>query len=295
MLNFRKISIDDKVIYDKYRSKCEINASEGAFATVFIWDEFYNATVADDDEFFYIRFNKKNTAPEFLFPVGIGDVKSALRKIEAVCEERGESLKFALLTKEQADIVTDFFGDAAQVVSDRDCADYVYLTEKMINLSGKKLHSKKNHLNYFLQNYNFEFVEVSGGELLDKCAEKAYQLVNSKEKNRNSYEIGAMHSYFENFDALDQKGCAIIIDGAVAAMSFGERLCDDCALIQIELADDAFRGAYQAINKLFLENYWSEFKYVNREEDMGIDGLRKAKMSYRPEFLVEKYFIAIND
>ena len=295
MLDFRKISIEDKVIYDKYRSKCEINASEGAFTTVFIWNEYYNAEIADDGEFFYIRFNKKNSAPEFMFPVGAGDIKIALKKIEEYCEENGSPIKFALLTRKQADCVIEFFGEAAQIVSDRDCADYVYLTEKMINLSGKKLHSKKNHLNYFINNYDFEFVEVTDGELLEKCAEKAYQLVNNKEKNRNSYEIGAMHSYFENYSLLGQKGCAIVIDGIVAAMSFGERLSDECALIQIELADEEFRGAYQAINKLFLEKYWNSFKYVNREEDMGIDGLRKAKMSYRPEFLIEKYFIAIND
>ena len=81
------------------------------------------------------------------------------------------------------------------------------------------------------------------------------------------------------------------INDEIVAMSFGERISDDTALIQIELADEKYRGAYQAINKLFCENEWKDLTYVNREEDMGIEGLKKAKMSYQPEFLIEKYYL----
>ena len=100
-----------------------------------------------------------------------------------------------------------------------------------------------------------------------------------------------MQTYFDNFFRFNQKGGVITINGNIAAMSFGERLNRDTALIQIELADDNYRGAYQAINKLFCQNEWNDCKYVNREEDMGIEGLRRAKTSYQPEFMVEKYII----
>jgi hypothetical protein len=161
----------------------------------------------------------------------------------------------------------------------------------MISLSGKKLHSKRNHLNYFLENYNFSYKKVDSKEILERCAEKAYQLISAKEKNKNSFELGAMKSYFENYFGFEQTGAALEIDGEIVAMSFGEKISDDTALIQIELADDNYRGAYQAINKLFCETEWSGFTYVNREEDMGIEGLKKAKMSYQPAFLVEKYYL----
>ena len=161
----------------------------------------------------------------------------------------------------------------------------------MISLSGKKLHAKRNHLNYFLENYGFTYKKVTDKVLLEKCAEKAYQLVASKEKNKNSFELGAMKSYFENYFDFNQTGAAIEINDEIVAMSFGEQISKDTALIQIELADENYRGAYQAINKLFCENEWSNLTYVNREEDMGIEGLKKAKMSYQPAFLVEKYYI----
>ena len=94
-----------------------------------------------------------------------------------------------------------------------------------------------------------------------------------------------IQSYFR----LNQKGAAIKVDGNIVAMSFGEKLNDDMALIQVELADENYRGSYQAINKFFCENAWNDLKYVNREEDMGIEGLRKAKMSYNPVELLVKY------
>ena len=103
--------------------------------------------------------------------------------------------------------------------------------------------------------------------------------------------MGAMESYFRYYFRFNQKGAVIKIDGDIAAMSFGEKLSDDTALVQVELANDDYRGAFQAINKLFCENEWKDCKYVNREEDMGIEGLRRAKESYQPEFLVEKFYI----
>ena len=103
--------------------------------------------------------------------------------------------------------------------------------------------------------------------------------------------MGAMESYFRYYFRFNQKGAVIKVNGEIVAMSFGERLCDDTALIQVELANENFRGSFQAINKLFCENAWKECKYVNREEDMGIEGLRKAKQSYQPEFLIEKFYI----
>lgn len=291
MLDFKSISIDDKKIYDSYRKLDPTNGSEGVFATMFIWNEYYHLETAYDEDFFYIRFNIKGKPASYFFPVGKGNLKNAINKLKEYSLSKNEKLRFILVSEENKNKLICLYDDEFTFTTDRNCADYVYLTEKMINLSGKKLHSKKNHLNYFLQNYRFEYKPVDTKELLELCAEKAYKLVSQKEKNKNSYELGAMQKYFENYFSLSQKGAALLIDNEIIAMTFGEKLNDNMALIQIELAEESYRGAYQAINKMFCEYEWFNLKYVNREEDMGIEGLRKAKLSYKPEMLIEKYII----
>ncbi len=291
MLEFKHISATDFERYNKYRKNDMTNASEGVFMTMFIWNEYYNLSVAENGEFLFLRFDIKEKEPSYFFPIGEGNLKSAIDELSAYAKNRGERLVFRLVSKENAQKLNTLYENRFSYKESRDSYDYIYLAEKMISLSGKKLHSKRNHLNYFLENYNYEYIPVLEESLLNECAEKADKWIRAKEKNKNSFEAGAMQRYFENFFAFKQKGAVIKIDGEIVAMSFGEQLNDDTALIQIELADENFRGAYQAINKLFCENEWSNIKYVNREEDMGIEGLRRAKQSYQPEFLVEKYFI----
>ena len=291
MLEFKRISACDFERYNKYRAQDETNASEGVFMTMFIWDKYYNLSLAENGEFLFIRFDIKGKEPSYFFPIGNGNLENAINELLDYAKTRGEKLIFRLVNRENAQKLKELYGERFSYKESRDSYDYIYLTEKMISLSGKKLHSKRNHLNYFLENYKYEYIKVTDAQLLEECAKKADSLVRAKEKNKNSFEAGAMQAYFENFFAFNQTGAVIKVDGDIAAMSFGEKLCEDTALIQIELADEKYRGAYQAINKLFCENEWSNLKYVNREEDMGIEGLRRAKESYQPEFLVEKYFI----
>lgn len=291
MLEFSPISPKDYGRYYKYRENDPSNASEASFTTVYIWNNYYNLECCENGEFFFLRFNIKGKSPSYFFPIGSGNIEKALSELCEYATHRGEKLCFRLVSEANKEKLKQFFGDRLSVKESRDSFDYVYLTERMISLSGKKLHSKRNHLNYFLENYSFNYKKVSDKESLEKCAEKAYKLVSEKEKNKNSFELGAMKSYFENYFDFNQTGAYIEINDEVVAMSFGEKISEDTALIQIELADDTYRGAYQAINKLFCENEWNSFTYVNREEDMGIEGLKKAKMSYQPEFLIKKYYL----
>ena len=291
MLEFKSISAGDFESYNKYRELDPTNASEGVFATMFIWNDYYNLELAENGEFLFIKFNIENKKPSYFFPIGKGNIENAVKELSEYASSQNEKLSFRLVSAENAEKLKRISGKRFSFTETRDCFDYVYITEKMISLSGKKLHSKRNHLNYFLDNYNYEYLKVETPELLEECRRKALDWVSSKKKNKNSFELGAMQRYFENYFKFSQKGAVIKIDGNIAAMSFGERLNSNMALIQVELADENYRGAYQAINKLFCENEWKDCMYVNREEDMGIEGLRRAKTSYQPEFLVEKFIV----
>ena len=120
-------------------------------------------------------------------------------------------------------------------------------------------------------------------------AKKLMLQKNDKDSLEYKMEERSLEVMFEYFDALELCGGVIVIDGNIAAFSIGEKLNESCALIHVEKADTSYKGIYAAINNEFVKNEWSDFEYINREEDMGIEGLRKAKLSYRPHHMVKKY------
>lgn len=203
-------------------------------------------------------------------------------------------MAFRLVGEEQLSRLLNYPGADFLYNEERDCEDYVYPSEQLISLNGKKLHAKRNHINYFLENYSYTYEEVTAETAKNECAPLMYELVGNKERNVNPFELPAMKMFFENYDALGEEGAVIRVNGEIVAMSFGEAISDRTALIQIEVARDEYRGAYQMINKLFCENRWRDYTFINREEDMGLEGLRRAKESYRPIFLVKKYTVIEN-
>lgn len=290
MLKFRDIRAEDKLLFDKYRQN-DVIASEGAFATLFIWNDFYNLKVAEYGGFLYFQFNVKNRIPSYYFPIGSGDVNAALDVLKEYTRANNHVMAFRLVTEEQLEKLNNY--PKAEFVSneERDCEDYVYPSEQLISLSGKKLHAKRNHINFFLENYDYTYEAVTPETAINECAPLMYELVGGKDHNVNSFELPAMKLFFENYEILGEKGAVIRVDGEIVAMSFGEALTDQMALIQLEVAREEYRGAYQMINKLFCENEWKDYAFINREEDMGLEGLRRAKESYQPIFLVKKYTV----
>ncbi len=290
MLEFRDIRPDDKTLFDRYSQRDTI-ASEGAFATMYIWNDYYNLKVADDGEFMYLQFNVRDRIPSYYFPIGGGNVNRALDSLRDYTRANGHSLAFRLVTEEQLARLRAYGGAEFLANEERDCEDYVYTTGQLISLAGKKLHAKRNHINFFLENYAYTYETVTEEVAVNECAPLMYELVANKERNRNPFELPAMRRFFENYRILGERGAVIRVDGKIVAMSFGEPLNDRAAVIQLEVAREEYRGAYQLINKLFCENEWKEYDFINREEDMGLEGLRQAKESYQPAFLVKKYTV----
>ena len=218
--------------------------------------------------------------------MGNGDRLGAAKKACDYMVSVGEKPQFYGVTQDDIDFIknnTDEyeFGDMSVY------SDYVYETEKMINLSGKKLHSKKNHLNRFKKTYKYEYVNIKPEDKEDIL--KAYDGWANITDKYLAAERDAIGDITENIDYLGIKGAMLKVDGEIAAFTFGDRLNDNMAVIHIEKANTSFDGAYAAINQMFAENEWSEYKYLNREDDCGIEGLRQAKRSYQPVFMVEKY------
>ena len=290
MLEFRDIKAEDKLIFDRYNRPGSI-ASEAVFATMFIWNDYYNLKVAEDGEFFYFQFNVKNRIPSYYFPIGGGDPNAALDALKEYTRANAHVMAFRLVTEEQLEKLRAYSGAEFLANEERDCEDYIYPSAQLISLSGKKLHAKRNHINYFLENYEYTYETVTPEVAKNECAPLMYELIANKDHNVNSFELPAMKRFFDNYEILGERGAVIRVGGEIVAMSFGEPLSDQAALIQLEVAREEYRGAYQMINKLFCENEWKDYPFINREEDMGIAGLRQAKESYHPIFLVKKYTV----
>lgn len=223
-----------------------------------------------------------NKKPTMMCPLGTEEIMPAF---QALHEKYGVEQIWPLTEEMKCRIETEC-GTCFTYEEVRDYEDYVYETEKMISLSGKPYHSKRNFISRFTSRYDFEYVELTQENIgICKPVMEKWFAEHPQFQNQVYDEKGAMLELIDNFDALGIKGGAIVVDGQVAAFSFGERLGEDMAHILIEKGDTSYPGIYPMINREFLVHQWSDTQYVNREEDMGLEGLRKSKLSYHPAFL----------
>ena len=193
------------------------------------------------------------------------------------------------------DLFKEAFPGELKYIDDRPNYDYVYLRQSLVELKGRDLHSKRNHLNYFLKNYQYEYVNLTSD-----MAEDAMRFIAdfNRKKEIPEHEMQlllmeeeAMADVFRNLEKVGYTAGAILIDGKIQAISIGGQLNKNTMTVHVEKANTEYRGLYQAINNEYCKNVPEYIKYVNREEDMGIANLRKAKLSYKPVELVEKYII----
>lgn len=286
----------DKATFDKFFGSRYCENGEYTFTNLYMWREMLNLQWAVEDEVLYIFSSNDDTFAAWQ-PIGAQDkMQDAITKILRVAEENCGDKKFMFVVVEKifADELKKYPNAKFNITADRDNFDYVYLAQDLINLSGRKFHGKKNHLNAFRKEYpDAEYLPITE-EIIPQCREQL-NIWSETHKRANpddpfiGYEQAAIHEIFDHFDAFKLKGGAILLDDKVVAFTFGERLNSDTAVIHVEKADPSIRGIYVAINQGFVEHEWSDVIYINREEDMGIEGLRKAKESYRPIKMIEKF------
>lgn len=281
-MEFHPIKLEDKQKYEKYYRAVYRMASDASFTTSYAWAESFYTKICIEDDVLCLQGKNKEGIPYFMMPVGTGDKEKFLRKLYIHCQERSIPFSLHWLLKEDVSFINNIFHDTIEIQESRNSAEYIYKTESLLSLSGKKLHSKRNHVNAFKSAYKYntepitqENISISRDFVIAHCN-------TSEEKN-------AMERLFASYFLLNLTGMLLYVGETLVAVTAGEQICNDTALIHLEKADTKFTGSYPAVNQLFIENYFSHTKYINREEDMGIEGLRKAKLSYRPVFLLEKF------
>jgi hypothetical protein len=177
------------------------------------------------------------------------------------------------------------------VHEDRDNFDYLYNAQELIELKGRKYHDKKNHVNRFRADHEYEYFALTP-DRIEECIEFEHYWCEVRDCGKYpglEKERCAILELLNNFESLDMKGGIIKTGGKVAALTLGEKLLSDTFVIHIEKAHSHIPGLYQVINQEFLLHEAGDCRYVNREQDLGIQGMRKAKMSYNPSGFVRKY------
>jgi hypothetical protein len=233
----------------------------------------------------------------YVFPAGkpktTGGYKTVIDEMKRYSEFHNQTLKISGVTAEQLPLFEEFYPGAYDIEVFTGDFDYIYKSEDFIGLPGKRYHAKRNHIAQFERAYNWEFSEITENDF-DDCIEFAAVSYNDSGDYLDEgkiFEQYAINCFFTHFTSLGLTGGILRVDGKIAAFSIGERLNSDTLDVHIEKADTDFKGAYTAIANKYAALAAKNLKFINREEDLGIPGLRKSKQSYLPCFQIEKHTI----
>lgn len=287
MLNFRKAELTDKKEIDRLLLCSPCSSMEYNFTLLFIWQNQYGMEFAIEDDVLFIRSGRSKKA--YLFPCGNGDLKSAVDKLIDFCSG---NLVFYSLNTLQKDFLEREYPNKFAFAENRDAGDYVYLAENLINLKGKKLSSKRNHINKFEvehPDWCYEKITAKNLDEVKKMHDKWCEMQDLSERKGLKEETEAVKIALNNYEELELSGGLIRTDGDVVAFSVGDKLNSDTFLVHIEKAFSYVNGAYPIINREFVKNNCVGFTYVNREDDVADEGLRRAKLSYQPYEIIKKY------
>jgi hypothetical protein len=289
MLNFREININDRDWINKLLTKSDFMGCEYSFANNLAWRRLNDSLICRYKDFYIIK-SEDEEYESFTFPAGTGDYKDLFSTLSAFAKSEGKKIMITGITDYGINILKNIYGENLILKKSEDYCDYIYLADDLINLKGKKFHNKRNHLAK-MKHYNWEFHPMSEKDF-EACTTFSAMTYNSKngyDDHSAIVEQYAIHTYFSYFKELELKGGVITVDNEVKAFTIGEKLNSNTFCVHIEKADASINGLYAAINNEFARYAATGLKYINREEDLGIEGLRKAKRSYNPIFMLEKY------
>ena len=295
MLEFNKLHLRD---LDKVRAYFPFAVNRICDNTVggaFMWRDYFSVEFAEYNEtvIFKAKIKYHNNINAFSFPLG-KDVRGSIEMVVKYCRVNEIPIAFCTVTTEDMKVLKTVF-PVYRVFKEANWSDYVYLASDITTLSGRKYSGQRNHINSFRRAYkDHVFEEISDANIREVRAFFAgltlKQDISSEtaiEEHNKTIEV------LDNFDAYGLPGGLLRVDGSVVAFAIGE-VIGNVFFVHIEKADLRFRGAYQVINNEFARHFVSdEIKFINREEDVGDEGLRISKLAYHPCEIIDKYIFVV--
>ena len=292
VLSFKAITIEDKDIISSYTLNCNMQNCDFAFANMCSWQFLYDSEYAVSDGFLFIRFyivDKRRLA--YMFPIGHGDLKLATDKLEEDTAMMGHPLLILGITQESKENIETLFPGKFTYLQERDYFDYIYLREDLATLKGKKFQAKRNHVNKFKKLYSYTYLPITP-DIIPQCmeVEKIWCKANLNEEDKGdlAQENQSMLFSMNNFEKLGLTGGAIVVNEKIIAFTYGSPINKNTFGIHVEKADIGYEGIFSVINQEFAMRIPEQYTFVNREEDLGLSGLRQSKLSYNPVILLEK-------
>lgn len=296
---FKEIDIN---AYDELRpffNSVDYEACEYCFTTLYMWRDMYKTSYYAEEDFAIIVGEYEGDRFSVLPLAKKDNIHKALDFMLNYFKHEDHKIYLRAVTKEVVELLQNDYPDRFKYIEERDYFDYVYDAESLRTLKGRKNQKKRNHLNYFLKEFEgrYEYKRL-GKENFEDCIALLKAWAVNKEEHGDAEEgiddeFVAVKKIFDHYDVLekDVKIAGVYVDGKLEAFTIGENINENMAVIHIEKANPEIRGLYPFINQQFLVNEFKDIELVNREEDLGIEGLRKAKLSYHPCKFVEKYTV----
>lgn len=294
MLEFRELTLEDKPRVEACARAYSYHLCEHCFTDLFIWRGHYHTRVCFWEGFLLVQMKTVDEQQiMYLAPVGEGDLAAAIRLLEQDAQERGVPFAMCSIAEDMKPRIEAALPGRYEYSTDEGGWDYIYLSEKLQTLSGKKLQTKRNLVNRFLAAHEGRWTYE---DITKENTHDAFQFhikwceQNGCMRDQDFWgETCAIGIALNYFDELDLRGGILRLDEEVIAFTLGCRASEDMFVVQIEKADHTIDGAYQMINQQFVKRNCTDVQYVNREEDLGLEGLRKAKQSYRPVMMGVKH------
>ena len=290
---FKPIELGDKATITSFTLASDYQNCDFSFANMCSWRFLYDSEFAVVNDFLLIRFKIENKSRfAYMMPVGEGNLAAAIQLLEEDSLRHGHPLCLLGVTPIAKQRLEKLTLGGFYYIPERDYFDYVYLREDLATLRGKRYQAKRNHVHHFMNYYEYQYISLSD-DIVQRCLEleaKWYKSNGggSEDEEGLSNERHSITYALSHFKELGLRGGAIEVEGEIVAFTFGAPINHNTFGVHVEKADVHFEGAYTIINKEFASRLPEQYIYVNREEDLGLPGLRQAKLSYHPAILLEK-------
>ena len=293
--DFKYLEMSDREFLHQRFFDYQPETSEWTFTNLFVWREYYRYQWSVLNGNLLVLCNPLGWGHYFLMPIGGGNRLETTRTMLAWLKNEKEEYDPRIERTDER-FVKEIAQDEGLIVEPvRDQFDYVYSTQNLIQLEGRKYHAKKNHINRFQSRYAFEY-KTMDTELSKECRHVLKRWCDWRECEKNPImqaEMEACQETLKYFQELRIEGGVILANGKVIAFTLGELLNSGTAVIHVEKIDPDVPEGFAVINQQFCEHAWSNIPFINREQDLGVPGLRRAKQSYNPIKMVEKFRVRL--
>ncbi len=284
-MEFKKIELCDKDVLSPFLQNANELTCEISFVNLLLWQPLYNNCYYIEDGSLFLKSYDDNIET---YSLPFGDITTGLEKIINHC---GRLPDIWAQEGERFQKFKELYGKYYDIYESRNEFDYIYNSSDLINLAGKKYHSKRNHISTFSKQFDWHYEDITADniEKVRKCAEIWYSQNIFRMDDELKNEMQGVSLMLDNMGTLGIDGGVIVVDGNVVAFTLGSAINSQIYNIHIEKALAGYEAAYAVINREFAAHNLVDYKYINREDDLGIEGLRKSKLSYKPQIILPKY------